>query len=117
MYLGINLSHGSSACLIDSQGHLISAIEEERISRVKNHYGIPKLSIEYLANEIANKFEIQKIVHGSFSILDKDSFSRILANDGDSPSNPLGSWKCLDPDGKHPPAKHIQLLKTKLTKS
>ena len=48
MYLGINLAHGSSAALISSNGQIISALEEERLSRVKNHIGFPQKAIKSL---------------------------------------------------------------------
>lgn len=41
MILGLNLAHGSSAALISSNGQIICALEEERLSRVKNHIGFP----------------------------------------------------------------------------
>ncbi len=110
MYLGINLSHGSSACLVDNQGNLIRAIEEERLSRNKNHYGIPILSIRHLLGHLPSDIEIREIVHGSFSELDEDSLSRILANIEDNPSNPKGTWKLPRPGWKRPQGEPHQLV-------
>lgn len=42
--LGINDGHGASAALL-RDGALIAACEEERLSRLKNHSGFPKLAI------------------------------------------------------------------------
>ncbi len=45
--LGINAYHGdSSACLV-SDGHLVAAIEEERIRRVKHWAGFPSQSVQF----------------------------------------------------------------------
>lgn len=110
MYLGLNLSHGSSACLVDNQGNLILAIEEERLSRNKNHYGIPILSIRHLLGHLPKDVEIQEIVHGSFSELNEDSLLRILANIEDNPSNPKGTWKLPRPGWRRPQGDGHQLV-------
>ena len=102
MYLGINLSHGSSACLVDSDGNLIAALEEERLSRIKNHYGIPLQAINHLIETTSEAFEIKAVVHGSFQDMTEDSLVRILANIEDSPSNPMGTWKLPRPGWKRP---------------
>ena len=102
MYLGINLSHGSSACLIDSKGRLVAALEEERLSRVKNHSGIPSLAINHLLSNAPTNFDLKEVVHGSFQELSEDSLHRILANIDDSPSNPVGSWRLPRPGWKRP---------------
>ena len=47
--LGINTGLGASVCLL-SQGHVIFAIEEERISRLKNCGGFPKKALEMAAD-------------------------------------------------------------------
>jgi len=48
--IGINAFHGdSSACLI-SDGKIISAVEEERFTRIKHWVGFPKKSIEFCLN-------------------------------------------------------------------
>lgn len=48
MYLGINAySHDSSACLIDDEGHIIAAAEEERFAQKKHFSGFPEQSIKY----------------------------------------------------------------------
>lgn len=112
MYLGINLSHGSSACLVDSKGNLISAIEEERLSRNKNHYGIPLQSIRHLLETAPTNFDLHSVVYGSFQDLNEDSLTRILANLDDSPSNPKGTWKLPRPGWKRPPGDGHDLIQT-----
>jgi carbamoyltransferase len=48
MYLGINAySHDSSACLIDSKGKIIAAVEEERFTGKKHDSSFPVNSIKY----------------------------------------------------------------------
>jgi|694.fasta_scaffold97536_3 carbamoyltransferase len=114
MYLGLNLSHGSSACLIDETGALFSAIEEERLSRVKNHYGIPNLAIQTLIENAPSDFEITKVVHGSFQTLDEDSLVRILSNNEDSPSNPRGSWKLPRPGWSRPVGDGRKIIESRI---
>ena len=50
--LGISAGHDSGACVV-SDGKIIAAINEERLSRVKNHIGFPAKSIEKVL-EISN---------------------------------------------------------------
>lgn len=45
--LGINSSVGASVCLL-KDGQIIFALQEERLSRIKNQGGIPKLCLEYI---------------------------------------------------------------------
>lgn len=48
MYLGINsFSHDASACLIDNQGKIIAAVEEERFTGNKKEWRFPIESIKY----------------------------------------------------------------------
>jgi carbamoyltransferase len=117
MYLGINLSHGSSACLIDESGTLLSAIEEERLSRVKNHYGIPNLAIRTLLESAPADFDLKKVVHGSFQNLDEDSLVRILSNYEDSPSNPKGSWKLPRPGWIRPVGNGHEIIESRINET
>ena len=50
--LGICWNHDSHAAII-SNGEIIASVGEERLSRIKNHYGFPYKSIEKCL-EIAN---------------------------------------------------------------
>jgi len=56
--LGLNIGHNSTACLLNN-GKIVGCISEERFSRIKNHYGVPYKSIEYLLK--TNKLSIQDI--------------------------------------------------------
>ena len=94
MYLGINLSHDASAALLDERGAVLYAVSEERISRVKNHIGIPLLAIA----EIFDNFDVtdlEKIIIGSHEQLTSETVNRFLAQEKANPSNPRG--KALDP--------------------
>jgi carbamoyltransferase len=58
--IGLNIYHAdSAACLMDN-GKLLSAIEEERINRVKHWAGFPSRSINFCLennNLIANNID------------------------------------------------------------
>jgi carbamoyltransferase len=88
MYLGINLSHDSSAAVISADGRLELAIGEERISRVKNHWGIPRSALGLLARE---EFEINHVVIGSDLNLTKEFALKMIANLETNPSAKLGT--------------------------
>jgi len=45
--LGINDQHNASACLIED-GVVVAAVQEERLSRIKNHFCFPERSIAWL---------------------------------------------------------------------
>jgi carbamoyltransferase len=45
LILGFNSTHDASAALV-GDGRILCAVEEERFSRKKHHYGFPELSIE-----------------------------------------------------------------------
>ena len=115
MYLGINLSHDSSAALLDKDGAILYAVAEERISRVKNHIGIPLLSID----EIFDNFDLRKldkVIIGSHEHLTLETANRFLSQEKANPSNPVG--RALDPfpgftGVKNNPKKNlVQFLKT-----
>lgn len=44
--LGIHLGHDATATLINSNGKVVAAVAEERLTRVKFHTGFPYRSIE-----------------------------------------------------------------------
>lgn len=61
MLLGLNLAHGASAALLSPNGQIILALEEERLSRVKNHIGFPLGAMhEVLTNP---KYPVRSISH------------------------------------------------------
>ena len=57
MLLGLNLSHDSSAALVDTFGVVLAAVSEERITRKKNQISFPRLAIASLAS----RFDISKV--------------------------------------------------------
>jgi carbamoyltransferase len=89
MFLGINLSHDASSALLDKQGQIIYAIGEERISRVKNHIGVPLLAVEEILKENPN-IEINKVVYGSHKILQPSHLDVFLAQEDGNPSSQRG---------------------------
>jgi len=50
LILGINAGHDSAVCLI-SNGEIVYAIEEEKISRIKQDIGWPELAVERILKE------------------------------------------------------------------
>ena len=45
--LGLNIGHNSTACLL-KDGKIVGCISEERFSRIKNNFGFPSKSINFL---------------------------------------------------------------------
>ena len=45
-WMGINSSHNSSVAIMDESGKIIFALQEERLSRNKNHWSLPVKSIK-----------------------------------------------------------------------
>lgn len=45
LVLGINTTHDAAAAIVD-RGRTVMAVEEERLSRIKHHFGDPKLAME-----------------------------------------------------------------------
>ena len=68
--LGIHDGHNSSAALI-IDGKIVSAIQEERLTRVKNHGGYPEKSIQ----------EVLKIGRCSLKDIDAVSFNGYIMGD------------------------------------
>lgn len=55
--LGINAWHADASAAIFVDGHLLAAIEEERLSRVKHAAGFPVLAVLFCLREAGLKFE------------------------------------------------------------
>jgi carbamoyltransferase len=91
LYLGLNISHDSSVALTDSKGNVISALAEERVSRRKNHLGIPRKALELVLSG-SNYVDIEKIIIGSNSTLNWSYALRMVQDLEGNPSNPEGSW-------------------------
>jgi carbamoyltransferase len=66
MLLGLNLSHDSSAALVDDRGVVLAAISEERITRKKNQISFPRLSIASIAS-VFDVSQVSIVVVGSHS--------------------------------------------------
>ncbi len=66
MLLGLNLSHDSSAALVDDRGVVLAAISEERITRKKNQISFPRFSIASIAS-VFDVSQVSTVVVGSHS--------------------------------------------------
>ena len=76
--LGINPGHDATVALIKDE-KVISAIAEERLSRIKNHFGFPYLAIEKILTDHELKASIiDKVV---FSFYDLFSFNKNFTNE------------------------------------
>ena len=84
--LGLSLSHDSSAALTTSDGRLISALAEERVSRRKNHIGIPFQAIRMLMEQV----DVSRIYIGSHLKLDRAAALSMACELEENPSNPRG---------------------------
>ena len=89
MYLGLNISHDASAAVIERDGSVVCAVSEERLSRIKNHIGIPTRSIKSVLSQTT---DIKEIVIGTFEKVTLGDAVRLKANLEKSPSNPEGRW-------------------------
>ncbi len=74
--LGLNAFHGDSAASLLIDGRLISAVEEERFTRIKHWSGFPSRSIEYCLQEAGLK--LGDIDHVAISTNPKKSLLRKL---------------------------------------
>jgi carbamoyltransferase len=89
LFLGINLSHDSSAALVSPNGQIIYALAEERLSRIKNHIGIPSRAIEEILSNSHSR-QVEKIIYGSHLHLTQDHLNIFLSQENGNPSNPPG---------------------------
>ena len=65
VFLGVNLSHNSSAALMVN-GEIVLCTQEERFTNKKNFFGYPKKSIDYILKYLKNKnLKINKIAFSS----------------------------------------------------
>ena len=64
--LGIAAEHNSSACLMIN-GKVVSIIQEERLTKVKNQCAFPLLAIKNIIKEYLDDkpHKIDKVVYGS----------------------------------------------------
>jgi carbamoyltransferase len=96
LFLGLNISHDASVGLTSSNGYVISAIAEERISRRKNHMGIPRRSLELILDSV-DYAKIEKIIIGSNNSLPWEYAARMVHDLEGNPSSPEGLWRNLAP--------------------
>ena len=116
MILGINLSHGSSACLTTDDGIVIYALEEERISRIKNHVGIPLRAIDLILSS-SPAITLSKVVIGSHATLSWDDANRFLVALEGNPSNPVGrSFPPFPSYDSHKSGTPRELIESKIRK-
>lgn len=62
--LGIHDGHGASACLVED-GRIVTVVQEERLSRVKNQGGFPHLAIKEVLKEAG--CELEEVDHFVFA--------------------------------------------------
>ncbi len=87
--LGLNISHDASAALLAPDGQILYAVEEERLSRVKGHFGLPILALEWIM-ESAAITEPLPVVIGSTAHLTEGLADTLIANEMGSPSGKRG---------------------------
>ncbi len=56
--LGLNIGHNATAALA-KDGEIIGCVSEERFTKIKNHWGIPKKAVFWLLN--SNNLTMQRI--------------------------------------------------------
>ena len=96
MIIGLNLAHDASVAITDSSGVVISALAEERISRKKNHIGVPRKAIAQLISCIDIE-KIEKVIIGSHDLLARSNAEKLMLDLRNNPSNPEGTWKTPHP--------------------
>jgi carbamoyltransferase len=79
MFLGLHIGHDSGAAITDNTGVVLHAIQEERISRNKNHRGIPVESLK-LIGDFCDFDKIQTVIIGTTDNLSTKHLRRALAD-------------------------------------
>ena len=65
MIIGLSFSHNSTTCVIDDKtGETVFCCSEERISRLKNDWGIPYLALDYIFKNIVPKEKVSGVAVG-----------------------------------------------------
>jgi len=100
MKIGLAISHDASVAITTEQGEIISAIGEERITRVKNHVGLPINAIDLLTRSL-DKSELTECIIGTNKELTFLEAKQILSNLDGNPSNPVGKWLPVAPGQKN----------------
>jgi hypothetical protein len=60
MHLDTDFSLGSSSSIVGEHATLLSGTEKEELTRVKNHYDVPTLTIRNLLKTKASDFELKR---------------------------------------------------------
>ena len=102
MILGLALSHDASAALTDGSGRVIAALGEERLSRKKNHRGIPTQSLAAVLDLVDGSQEVSRLVIGSHQTLPAAEALRFLADLDNQASNPIGTTRQPRPGWRLP---------------
>ncbi len=85
----MSLSHDATAAITNNQGSVLGAIAEERLTRIKNHTGIPLLAMRALMDNLGS---VSKIVIGTHATLSSQDAARLVAQENEVPSSPRGKW-------------------------
>jgi len=64
MYLGLSCSHNASACVVDADGTVLFSASEERFTRRKGEWGLPRKTLDHIFCEIAPVEDFAGIVVG-----------------------------------------------------
>lgn len=91
MLLGLNLSHDASVATTKNDGEVIFSLAEERISRVKNHVGIPLEAMQSVLKSPSDA--VTKVIIGSHQNLKIPDLKMMLAAMMKNPSSPIGSFQ------------------------
>jgi carbamoyltransferase len=70
----MNLNHDSSAAIVGADGTPIAAMGEERITRIKNQFGIPRHAVNFIT-KLYPDLEYSEIIVGSHSVIKTDPVS------------------------------------------
>lgn len=87
--LGLNTAHDAAACLLVG-GRLVTAVGEERLSRVKHHEGFPFLAVDYCLREadLASLDDVDVVVVNEYVQTDFEAMLRRRGYEGDLLVNP-----------------------------
>lgn len=65
MIVGISMSHNATACVVDPKcGEVLFCCSEERFSRRKNDWGVPKRTLRYIFEHVVSTDAVSKVVVG-----------------------------------------------------
>ena len=70
--LGLNLFHADSSASLIVNENLVSAIEEERFTKIKHYAGVPKNAIQYCLN--SSNLEISDVDYIAVNYKSKYNF-------------------------------------------